>query len=158
MSTLRIALVFALACTATAALAEDEVNVSVGGTLTGKPLALHGHDPVAYFTDGRPVLGSAEHASVYQDATYYFASAAHRATFEANPAKYAPQYGGFCAYGASVGKKFDGHPAVFLVRDGKLYLNLAPAIAEKFSADVAGHIARADAQWATIRSRPAGSL
>ncbi|MEZ4469078.1 MAG: hypothetical protein R3F43_32750 [bacterium] len=122
MSTLRIALVFALACTATAALAEDEVNVSVGGTLTGKPLALHGHDPVAYFTDGRPVLGSAEHASVYQDATYYFASAAHRATFEANPAKYAPPVRRLLRLrGEPASASTDGHPAVFLVRDGKLY-------------------------------------
>lgn len=160
MSSLRTALIAFAALTFAGGLAyaDDEVNVSVGGTLAGKPLALHGYDPVAYFTEGKPVLGEPRFAAVFEGATYYFSSAAHQKLFEGTPSKYAPQYGGFCAFGAALGKKFDGNPAVFLVRDGKLYLNLAPDIAAKFGEDVAGNIQKADARWPEIRAKRAASL
>jgi YHS domain-containing protein len=140
------------------AWAADEVNVSPGGTLAGKPLALHGFDPVAYFTAGKATPGVPEIAAVHDGAAYYFASEANKKLFEAAPGKYAPQYGGFCALGAAMGKKFDGNPQVFLVRDGKLYLNLAPSIAEKFAQDVKGNITKADANWPKIRGTAAHAL
>jgi YHS domain-containing protein len=143
---------------ASPAWAADEVNVSSGGTLAGKPLALHGYDPVAYFTLGKPTLGSPELSVVHEGAAYYFATEAHKKQFEAAPAKYAPQFGGYCAFGAAMGKKFDGNPTVFLVKNGKLYLNLAPGIAAKFAEDLEGNLTKAHASWPKIRTAAAASL
>jgi YHS domain-containing protein len=142
----------------TPAWAADEVNVTTGGTMAGKPLALHGFDPVAYFVGGKPIEGTPQFAAVYEGATYYFSSEANQKAFEAAPSKYAPQFGGFCAFGVALGKKFDGNPQVFLVRDGKLYLNLAPPIAQKFGEDVPGNISKAEANWKKIKSKAAASL
>jgi YHS domain-containing protein len=116
---LPLAAAFALAL-AGPALAIDEVNVSKGATIPGPGLAVHGHDVVAYFADGAPALGSAEFSHVYDGATYRFASRANLDAFKADPAKYAPAYGGFCAYGVAVGKKFDGDPRFWKVVDGRL--------------------------------------
>jgi YHS domain-containing protein len=86
----------------------------------GPGLAVHGHDVVAYFADGTPTAGSDEFAHVYDGATYRFASRANLDAFKADPAKYAPAYGGFCAYGVAVGKKFDGDPRFWKMVDGRL--------------------------------------
>ncbi|KAB2850623.1 MAG: YHS domain-containing protein, partial [Hyphomicrobiaceae bacterium] len=93
-----------------AAFAVDEVNVSKGATLAGPGLAVHGYDVVAYFTNGAPLLGGDTFAVAHNGATYRFASQANLDAFKANPAKYEPAYGGFCAYGVMLGKKFDGDP------------------------------------------------
>ena len=140
------------------AMAADEVNVSIGGTMAGKPLALHGFDPVAYFTDGKPVPGNAGHSAVYNGAAYYFASADHKKTFEADPARYAPAYGGFCAYGVGVGKKFDGSPQHWTVSNGKLYLNVTADISRKFAEDLGGNIKKAEKNWKSIEHKSVGSL
>lgn len=140
------------------ALAVDEVNVSKGATISGPGLAVHGHDVVAYFTDGAPTLGSDEFAHVYDNATYRFASQAHLDAFKADPARYAPAYGGFCAYGVAVGKKFDGDPRFWKVVDGRLYLNLNGDIQAKWLQDIPGNIADAEANWAEIRSVAVGDL
>ena len=140
------------------ALAVDEVNVSTGATIAGPGLAVHGHDVVAYFTDGAPTLGSAEFSAVYEDATYRFASEENLDAFEADPAKYVPAYGGFCAYGVAVGKKFDGDPRFWKVVDGRLYLNLNRDIQAKWTEDIPGNIAGANANWAEIRSVAVGDL
>jgi YHS domain-containing protein len=140
------------------AMAVDEVNVSTGDTMAGKPLALHGYDPVAYFTDGKPVIGDAKHTAVYNGAAYYFASADHKKTFEANPVKYAPAYGGYCAYGVSVGKKFDGSPQYWTVNNDKLYLNLNADISRKFAEDLGGNIKKAEKNWSTIEHKAVESL
>jgi YHS domain-containing protein len=91
------------------AFAGAEVNTTPGAVLVaGKPapgLAVHGFDVVAYFTEGRPVQGDAAFAAVHKEATYRFASQAHLDAFKANPVKYVPAYGGYCAYGVSVGAK-----------------------------------------------------
>jgi YHS domain-containing protein len=141
-----------------AALADDEVNVGRGLTATGNPLALGGYDPVAYFTVGRPTPGDAKFSAVHEGATYYFASREDLAAFTADPAKYVPQFGGFCAMGVSHGRKFDGDPRVFKVYQGRLYLNLSPEVAAKFEADLANAVKRAEDNWPGIRSRPAASL
>jgi YHS domain-containing protein len=140
------------------ALAVDEVNVSTGATIAGPGLAVHGHDVVAYFTDGAPTLGSAEFSAVYEDATYRFASEENLDAFEADPAKYVPAYGGFCAYGVAVGKKFDGDPRFWKVVDGRLYLNLNRDIQAKWTEDIPGNIVEANANWAEIRSVAVGDL
>ena len=148
---LPLAAAFALALAAPA-LAVDEVNVSTGATIAGPGLAVHGHDVVAYFTDGTPTVGSDELAHVHDGATYRFASQANLDAFKADPAKYAPAYGGFCAYGVAVGKKFDGDPRFWKVVDGRLYLNLNGDIQAKWVEDIPGNIAEAVVNWAEIRS------
>jgi YHS domain-containing protein len=139
-------------------LAVDEVNLSTGATVPGPGVAVHGHDVVAYFTDATPTLGSAEFSAVYQDATYRFASEENLDAFEADPAKYVPAYGGFCAYGVAVGKKFDGDPRFWKVVDGRLFLNLNGDIQAKWTEDIPGNIVEANVNWAEIRSVAVGDL
>ena len=116
-------------------LAHDEVNVSASLTGATKPLAIHGYDPVAYFTVGLPTTGSAKFTATHGGAAYRFASEANKAAFEKNPARYLPQFGGFCAFGVTVGRKFDGDPRVFEIVDNRLYLNLNPDIQAKWRKD-----------------------
>lgn len=120
----------------TAIAAGYELNLEESG------LAIHGYDPVAYFTDGAAIEGKADIAAAHNGATYRFASAEHRNQFLEDPEKYLPQYGGYCAFGTSIGKKFNGDPTAWRVVDGKLYLNLIE--------DVPGRIAQADKNWPTI--------
>jgi YHS domain-containing protein len=152
------ALASALALTLTPALAADEINASIGLTAEGSPLALHGYDPVAYFTEGAPMPGRAELAAQHEGATYYFATKENRDAFAKQPARYAPAYGGYCAFGVSVGKKFDGNPNYWTVSGDRLYLNLNADIAEKFQKDGPGAIAKADRQWSRIRTASVGDL
>jgi hypothetical protein len=128
----------------------DEVNVSKGGTLAGPGLAAHGYDVVAYFTEGRPLIGSDVHAVAHGGGTYRFVSQANLDAFKADPAKYEPVYGGFCAYGVALGKKFDGDPRYWKIVDGRLYLNLNGGIQAEWSKDIAGNITKADTNWDRI--------
>lgn len=111
---------------------------------------LAGHDAVAYFTEGKPVLGSAEFTSVYNDAIYRFSSAEHRDMFNANPAKYAPAYGGHCAVGTSFGRKFEVDGKGFKIVDGVLYVNKNEQVHEYWNKDISGNISRATENWGTI--------
>lgn len=140
------------------AFAVNEINTVPGLTTAGAPLALHGYDPVAYFVAGKPTPGNANLVAAHDGASYYFSSQANLDRFKAEPAKYAPQYGGYCAYGVSVGKKFDGNPGYWKVVGGKLYLNLNADIAGKFNADVAGSVSKADAQWPKIEGKAPSEL
>lgn len=140
------------------ALAAESTNTSAGLTLAGGPLAIRGYDPVAYFKSGEARRGAAQFEVLHEGAVYRFLSRENLTAFERNPEKYAPQYGGFCAYGVAVGKKFDGDPEVFEIIDGKLYFNLNPEIKATWKEDTAGNIRKADQQWPTIRNRAAGSL
>lgn len=132
---------------ASLAIAEGyELNIDEQG------LGIHGYDPVAYFTDGKAIAGKAEFAAQHGGATYRFASAEHRDLFVADPAKFLPQYGGYCAYGTALNKKFDGDPNAWKVVDGKLYLNLSPDVQKKWLEDVPGNITKADAAWPKIEA------
>ena len=111
------------------------------------PVAIAGADPVAYFTDGAYVPGSAAHEATWKGATWRFASAAHRAAFLADPERYAPQYGGYCAFAVAGGHTARIDPEAWTVVDGRLYLNYSRAIRAKWAADREGMIARADANW-----------
>ncbi len=157
-SALAMTLATVLLLGARAALAEDEVNATNGITAAGAPLALHGYDPVAYFTQGAPTPGNADHVAVHEGAAYYFASAENQKAFERDPARFSPAFGGFCAYGVSVGKKFDGDPRYWTVHEDRLYLNLNAEIARKFAADVPGSVAGAQKQWRKIRHAAIGDL
>lgn len=147
-----------LALMPASALAVDEVNVTTGATAAGPGLAVHGYDVVAYFAQGAPVRGSAEFAAVHDGAAYQFSNAANLAAFEKAPEKYAPAFGGFCAYGASVGKKFDGDPYFWEIHAGRLYLNLNAEIQKAFEKDVPGAIAKAETKWRQIEHRAVGDL
>ena len=140
------------------AFAADEINVSNGISAAGAPLAAHGVDLVALVNDGNPVEGFATHSATYDGASYYFTTAANREAFEANPAAYLPQHGGFCSFGVSVGKKFDGDPDQYIVADGKLYLFLNADTRAAFLKNVTGTAKTADGQWANIKSIAVGEL
>jgi YHS domain-containing protein len=140
-----------------AAFAVDEQNVSKGGTLAGAGLAAHGYDVVSFFS-GQPVVGNDKFALAHNGAAYRFASQANLDTFKAAPAKYEPAFGGYCAYGAALGKKFDGDPRFWKVVDGKLYLNLNADIQAKWSEDVSGNLKKAEENWTKIKSTAVDKL
>jgi YHS domain-containing protein len=116
-------------------------------------LALEGHDPVSFFTDARPVLGRPEYTARYQGAEYRFATIEHRAAFEAEPAKYAPQFGGFCAYGASRGYAAPVEIGTWQIVDGRLLLNYSQSVKRTFDAEPAENLRKADANWPGIVER-----
>jgi YHS domain-containing protein len=115
--------------------------------------ALRGYDPVAYFTDQKPVPGDPGISYTYQGADWYFATTAHRDAFKDNPAKYAPQYGGYCAFGASRGYKAPTEPDAFTIENGKLYLNYNQKVRTTWDKDRAGYIEKADANWLKIKDK-----
>ena len=117
-------------------------------------IALHGFDPVAYFTQNKAVLGKPKLTAKYQGVTYEFASKEDKAAFMADPEKYVPQFGGFCAYAASVGAKADADPHEFVVSNGKLYVNNSDRALELFQKDVAGNIEKADHNWPSVAKQP----
>jgi YHS domain-containing protein len=121
--------------------------------VTSAKIALQSHDPVAYFTEGKPVLGSAAFSAEHEGATYRFASDANRKTFVANPAKYAPLHGGFCQMGAANGKKLDGDPNLFRVEGGRLAVFSYPAALEAFKKDPEGNAKKAETNWGTIKDK-----
>ncbi len=128
------------------------VACASGGDKTDKKAAgaaaLNGYDTVAYFTLGKAAKGSDAHTTTYKGHTWKFANADHLAKFKSNPDKYAPQYGGFCAWGLGAkGKLFPSDPNVFLIRDGKLYLNYNADISKKWKKDLKGFIKSADKNW-----------
>ena len=125
------------------------VNVDKAG------LALRGYDPVAYFDSGKPTAGKAAISASFDGSRYLFASEDHRATFLADPAKYVPQFGGFCALGTSYGEKVDGDPNTGRVVADKLYVNNSPRAAELFNEDVSGTIERAEQNWPTVKDKVA---
>ena len=121
----------------------------VNQTNTG--LGIRGYDPVAYFTVGAPTKGDFGITSTYDGTTYRFASEENKKMFEADPAKYLPQYGGFCAFGLANGVKVDADPELWTVADGRLFLNLAPPVQARFSEDVSGYVKTADEKWSTLK-------
>lgn len=119
---------------------------------------MSGYDPVAYFTDGKAMRGSGDHVTVIEGVTYVFATAEHRKMFAANPQNYLPAYGGYCAYGLGVGKKFVADPEVWKSVDGKLYLNLDKSIQQKWEKDIPGYIKKGDANWVTMKDKEPSDL
>ena len=113
-------------------------------------IALHGFDPVAYFTQNKAVKGEAEFTAQYKGVTYEFASKEDQATFQANPAKYVPQYGGFCAFAVSKGVKADIDPHAFAINDGKLYVNYSEKALQAYQGDVKGNTQNANHNWSDV--------
>ncbi len=119
--------------------------------------AIHGYDPVAYFTVGEAKPGSDEFTTEWAGATWRFAMAEHKAAFEADPEKYAPQYGGYCAWGvAAKNDLFDVDPNAWRVVDGKLYLNYNAEVQSSWVEDIPGFITKGDQNWPTLSDSKAG--
>jgi len=116
-------------------------------------LAIQGYDPVAYFTDNKPVKGSPKYQSGFEGAKYWFTSLDHKARFDANPAKYAPAYGGYCGYAASIDRLSPVSPEWFQIIDGKLILQHNKKAFDKFNADLKGNVVKADQHWPGLVAR-----
>lgn len=117
-------------------------------------LAIRGTDPVAYFKENRPVKGSEAFTATYKGSVFRFASAANRDAFAAAPERYAPQYGGFCAYAAAQGYKASIDPDAFTIVEGKLYLNYNKATEALWRKDIPGYIRKGDANWPAVSKKP----
>lgn len=128
----------------------DTVEYSTTGVL--------GYDLVSYHTEGKPVRGSGDNVVVVDDVTYLFANEENKNAFEKNPEKYLPAYGGYCAYGVAVNKKFVGDPEVWKIVDGTLYLNLNGDIQKKWNEDIPGNITKADQNWENIKDKSPDQL
>lgn len=147
-SLLLIVFVF-IGAISTAAFATDYLHSAPG---------LSGYDPVAYFSDGKPIRGSGYHEATYQGMTYVFTSEDHKKQFLDNPEKYLPAYGAYCAYGVARGKKFVADPEVWKIVEGILYLNLDKNVQQKWEKDIPGYIKKADANWPSIKDKAASDL
>jgi YHS domain-containing protein len=112
--------------------------------------AIKGYDPVAYFTLAKPVKGKGVYKLKWMGATWYFASAENREAFKQQPGKFAPQYGGYCAYAVSQGITADIDPQAWKIVDGKLYLNLSIGVQEIWEQNIPGYVAEADKNWPKI--------
>ncbi len=134
----------ASAAAAAPALAAEPVFVEDG-------LAIRGFDPVAYFEEGRPVAGDPRFTAEWNGATWRFASAARRDAFLAEPERWAPQYGGWCAWAVAQGDLAPTDPDAWKIVDGKLYLNYSARIQRKWERDIPGNVERADARWPQLR-------
>ena len=118
-----------------------------------KNVILKGYDPVAYFNQGKAVMGNPSITSKYHGATYLFASREDKAEYDKSPAKFEPQYGGYCAYSMSKGERHDIDPKAFHIYKGKLYVCETPEQMEKFSANADAYISKADQNWLKIGPR-----
>jgi hypothetical protein len=115
-------------------------------------VAIGGYDPVAYFQEGRAVIGSAAHVHRWNGATWRFATAGARDRFAADPEAYAPRFGGWCAFAMSEDRLAPGDPRVWKIVAGRLYLNCSARAQRDWEADLEANIARGEAVWA--RRRP----
>ena len=114
--------------------------------------AIEGHDPVAYFSENAAVKGDKSHKIEWQGANWHFASAQNKALFEANPEKYAPQYGGYCAWAASQNTVAGIDPDQFTIVNDKLYLNYNEEVKDMWLVDTTKHIAEGDKNWPGLAS------
>ncbi|WP_456446525.1 YHS domain-containing (seleno)protein [Thiolapillus sp.] len=145
MNQTRFSIFFSMVLMISSAMAEEAVYTPLfSDTAVGR------YDPVAYFTEGHPVKGSKRFPLEYKGATWYFASEEHRQMFQANPGKYAPQYGGYCAWAVAHDTTARGDPLQWTLHEGKLYLNYDAAIRKDWEQDKAHWIREADRFWPTL--------
>lgn len=132
-----------------AAQADEPMYFAPGG------IAMSGYDPVAYFTQGSPVEGTAEHSIVWRGATWYFVSSESQMFFEMNPLAYAPQFGGYCVYAVAEGHTAPTAPDAFFVRDGRLYFMHTATMVHQNQAKLGRIVAEAQDNWpAALGARP----
>jgi YHS domain-containing protein len=128
--------------------------VETGSSAAEKRVALSGYDPVSYFTDGHPEKGSAEYSAAFDEATYWFKSAEHRALFVANPDHYAPQFAGYCSIMVSRGVKQEADPEAWVIADGRLYVFSAKEGVPMFQQQTAAIINKATENWRELHKNP----
>ena len=141
----RTMLALVLALIAFNASAADPINTTFFGNI-----AIEGYDPVAYFQQNQAVEGSKKFQHEWQGAKWNFSSAENRDLFAANPEKFAPQYGGYCAYAVSQNTTAGIDPDQFTILDGKLYLNYNAKIQKKWEQNRAAYIEQADKNWPKV--------
>lgn len=112
--------------------------------------AIDGTDPISYFDEGRPIEGDSGITYEWNNATWRFTSVENRDRFAASPEKYAPQYGGYCAWAVSQGYTASTDPEAWAIVDGKLYLNYSKSVQKTWEKDVPGHITAADKNWPRV--------
>lgn len=110
-------------------------------------VAIQGYDPVAFFTDHKPVKGKPEFPIRRNGAVYFFASQEHRELFKKDPAKYEPSFGGYCAYGVSKGKLVEIDVEAFQMVDGHLLLQYSKGVRDEFNKDMKGNLGKAEGNW-----------
>jgi YHS domain-containing protein len=113
-------------------------------------VAIQGYDPVAFFTDNKPVKGDSKFVSKHNGAIYFFASKDHKDMFNADPAKYEPEFGGYCAYGVSRNKLVEIDVDAFQIVDGKLLLQYSKGVRDDFNKDQSGNLAKANSNWPAL--------
>jgi YHS domain-containing protein len=148
---------FAMISILVAFLATGTSANTMNGTEISAPV-MGGYDPVSYFNQGKPMRGSGYHTATHNGGTYLFANKENKEIFTSNPEKYAPQFGGYCAYGVAVGKKFYSDPTIWKVVGGKLYLNLDIKIQKKWNKGMKVHIAKARSNWKDIAHKHPSEL
>ncbi len=121
-------------------------------------VAVGGYDAVVYHTQGKAMRGTGDHVAMYGGEAYLFANEQNKEKFVASPHRFAPAYGGYCAYGVSVGKKFVGDPEIWKIVGGKLYLNLNADIQKLWKKDIRGNITKAESNWPRIRAKAPSDL
>lgn len=132
-------------------------GIAFAGNFTHSNVGAGGYDVVAYHTEKTAKRGTGWHVASHDGTTYLFSSKKNRKLFTKNPENYLPEYGGYCAYGLAVGKKFYADPTVWKVVDGRLFLNLDTKIQKKFESDLSGNIQKADNNWPNLKTEsPAG--
>lgn len=147
-----IALSLAMAFASVAVAADKDMNADAND------VAISGYDTVAYFNKNMPVQGSDKYTAVYKNTIYKFSSEQNRDAFRANPEKFAPQFGGYCAMGVAMEKKLNVDPTAWRVVDGKLYLNLNKDVQTKWASDIPGHLNTAQTNWPAIKDKSASEL
>lgn len=147
-----VLLAFPIAGAATAVTAMLATATSAAAAETR--VALSGYDPVAYFTDGHPEKGSAEYSAAFDDATYWFKNAEHRALFTGDPDHYAPQFSGYCAINLSHGVKVEADPEAWAIANGRLYVFSMKQGVPLFKQQTAEIVDRATQNWSEVRKNP----
>ena len=127
--------------------------IAQSSVFINKGKAINGYDAVSYFTDGKPVQGRDDLVYTWNNANWYFVSAQHLDSFKLNPGRYAPQYGGYCAYGLSEGHKAPTDPAAWTIVDGKLYLNFNTGVREQWNKNRPERIESANKNWPGIKDK-----
>jgi len=146
---------FALLIATSLSIASLSVNAaSSSDSVTG----VSGYDLVSYHNASKATRGNGHNVSIHDGVTYLFANADNKKTFDANPEKYLPAYGGWCAFGVSVGKKFVSDPEAWKIVDGRLYLNLDKNIQADWLKDIPGRIKSANENWTKIANKSPAEL
>lgn len=147
---------FLLAALATVAFVAP--SAAFADTVANSVIGARGYDLTTFFSSEKPAHGTGHHVATYDGVDYLFTSDENKKAFEANPQKFLPAFGGYCAFGASVGKKFVADPDVYDIVDNKLYFNLDTKIRAIWAKDIAGNIQKAETNWKTIASKKASEL